>query len=391
MASRQTRGRALRVAAVMASGIVAGSAAAAAVVTLRFARTVVTPPTSRKDDIRVLGVDSANDTITLRRSDESAMRGIYGFWFNGGSGYARLGDVINSDDRIVVRAVEQVLFGRLDRATKGRMTGWYYLGPWDLTLPFEKLSIDTTLGPAPAWLVPSERTSHDWVIQVHGWGSARPEGLRAAPVARRDGWNSLHISYRNDGTAPESPDNRLGLGGTEWRDLAAAVDYVTECGAKRIVLMGWSMGGATVLQLLLRSPKHHERVVGVVLDSPAIDWVDILQFQGTLKGLPRVGGTVIARFLGHHRTSRLVGLATPIDFAALDAVTHAPAFNVPMLVMHSADDGFVPSDGSFRLAQARPDLVQFEGFTGARHAKLWNYDPERWERVLSDWLAARAD
>lgn len=361
----------------------------AAAVTLQFASTVVTPPLRRKDDVRVLGVDIANGTIAMRRSDESAMRGTYGFWFNGGSGYARLGDVIDGDAQQVVRIIEQVLFGRLDRATRGRMTGWYYLGPWDLDIPFEKVLVQTTLGPAPAWLMPAAHESRDWVIQVHGWGSARPEGLRAAPVAWRGGWNTLHISYRNDGTAPETPDNRLGLGSTEWQDLAAAIDFAVARGAKRIVLMGWSMGGATVLQLLLRSPHHHRHVVGVILDSPAIDWVDILQYQGTLKGLPRAGGRLIARFLGDGRTARLVGLATPIDFAALDAVAHAAAFDVPMLVMHSADDGFVPSDGSFRLARARPDLVQFEGFTSARHAKLWNYDPDRWERVIGDWLAAR--
>jgi hypothetical protein len=57
--------------------------------------------------------------------------------------------------------------------------------------------------------------------------------------------------------------------------------------------------------------------------------------------------------------------------------------------MHSEDDGFVPIDGSRRLAAVRADLVQFEVFDEAKHTRLWNHDPERWAGLLRDWLRAR--
>ena len=57
-----------------------------------------------------------------------------------------------------------------------------------------------------------------------------------------------------------------------------------------------------------------------------------------------------------------------------------------MLLMHSEDEGYVPIDGSRRLAAARPDLVEFEVFAGARHTKLWNHDPARWTRLVRGWL-----
>jgi alpha-beta hydrolase superfamily lysophospholipase len=85
----------------------------------------------------------------------------------------------------------------------------------------------------------------------------------------------------------------------------------------------------------------------------------------------------------------LTGLAAPIDLEALDAVARADELDVPILLMHSVDDGFVPIEGSRRLAAVRADLVQFEVFEGARHTKLWNHDPERWTTLLEDWLAAR--
>jgi pimeloyl-ACP methyl ester carboxylesterase len=58
----------------------------------------------------------------------------------------------------------------------------------------------------------------------------------------------------------------------------------------------------------------------------------------------------------------------------------------PILLLHSDDDGFVPSTASRALAVARPDIVTFEEFTTARHTKLWNYDAERWNGAIRRWL-----
>jgi hypothetical protein len=56
--------------------------------------------------------------------------------------------------------------------------------------------------------------------------------------------------------------------------------------------------------------------------------------------------------------------------------------------MHSDDDGFIPSTASRALAEARPDIVTFESFSGARHTKLWNYDPPRWNAAIAGWLSS---
>ena len=168
--------------------------------------------------------------------------------------------------------------------------------------------------------------------------------------------------------------------------MVAAVRYAEQHGAERIVLMGWSMGGSIVLQAVLRSAAVRERLVGVILDSPAIDWVDILRFQGTLQKLPPGYGDVVVRLLGGPWSGGLTGLAAPISVEELDPVARADELDVPILLMHSEDDGYVPIDGSRRLAAARPDLVEFEVFAGARHTKLWNHDPARWRRLVRGWL-----
>ncbi|BDZ56275.1 hypothetical protein GCM10025870_33480 [Agromyces marinus] len=358
-----------------------------------FARRVVTPEPPREDDVRIERVDLVAGEVVLSGTDEIRMPGRYGLWFERDSGYARIGDVLDDDGHRVRRVLEGVDFGRLERAHRGRISGWFHLGPWEVAGDYENVAVPTPLGPAPAWFVPgadaSGSPSADWVIGVHGRGARRAEALRAVAPARDAGWSSLVVSYRNDGDAPHSEDRRYGLGGTEWEDVVAAVRFARERGARRIVLMGWSMGGAIVLQAVLRAAEVRERLAGVILESPAVDWPDILRFQGRALGLPAELGGAVARVLSAPIAGSLTGLAAPIDLESLDAVARADELEVPILLMHSEDDGFVPIDGSRRLAEVRPDLVRFEVFERASHTKQWNQDPERWTRLIRDWLAER--
>jgi alpha-beta hydrolase superfamily lysophospholipase len=375
--------------AVLGAAAVAATAATAVV----FARRVVTPEPQREDDLRIEGVDLAAGELTLTSNPDTRVAGRYGLWFEHDSGHARLGEVLDDDGHRVRRRIESVDFGRLDRAGRGRLSGWYHLGPWEVGERYENVVVETPLGPAPAWFLPAPdatgTVSTDWVVQVHGRGAKRHEALRAVEPAREAGWSTLLVSYRNDGEAPESEDRRYGLGGTEWEDVVTAVRFAVARGARRIVLMGWSMGGSIVLQTVLRSAEVREHLVGVILESPAVDWPDILRFQGRALGWPAELGGAVARVLSAPVAGTLTGLASPIDLEALDAVARADELDVPILLMHSEDDGFVPIDGSRRLAAVRADLVQFEVFDDARHTRLWNFDPERWNGLVRDWLAAR--
>jgi fermentation-respiration switch protein FrsA (DUF1100 family) len=76
-------------------------------------------------------------------------------------------------------------------------------------------------------------------------------------------------------------------------------------------------------------------------------------------------------------------LKAPAD---VNVVARADELRHPILILHSDDDGFVPSDASHALLSARPDLVTMQLFDTARHTKLWNYDQERWTRVIGAWL-----
>lgn len=199
---------------------------------------------------------------------------------------------------------------------------------------------------------------------------------------------SLVVSYRNDGEAPRSRTGSYGLGSTEWRDVDAAVGFARRRGARRIVLMGWSMGGAIVLQLELGSA-HRDVIAGLILESPVVDWRIVLDYHAKLLGLPSAVSALAIGALQSEWATPMTGTGTPIPFDRLDAVSRAAELQHPILILHSDDDGFVPSDASHDLVVARPDLVEMQVFQVARHTKLWNYDQERWSGSIRAWLESR--
>ncbi len=81
-------------------------------------------------------------------------------------------------------------------------------------------------------------------------GARRPSG-RCRRCSAGAG-PALVPSYRNDEGVPPGPDGRYALGLSERRDVEAALRYAVDHGAREVLLMGWSMGGAIVLQLLDR-------------------------------------------------------------------------------------------------------------------------------------------
>ncbi len=371
----------------MAALLAAGSSALA----VYFARRIITPVRIRVEDQEVLAVlrDGVQRSVILAATPDTTVDGVFSLMFDGGRGHARIGRILSYSpgERTVQRVVEEVYSGTLETARRGWWSGAVYPGPAEAGLSYEDVTIAVEVGPAPAWLVPAgtEASSDVWAIMVHGRGATRTEGIRAARTVRSLGLPSLLISYRNDGVAPSAPDGRYGLGGTEWRDVEAAIEYALGRGAREVVLLGWSMGGAICLQTADLSRYRH-LIRALVLDAPVLDWVNVLAHHARLNGIPYAVGRYGQLMLGHALGRRLTGLAAPVDFKALDWEARAVELRTPTLIVHSVDDDYVPYGPSASVAAKNPEMVTFEPFHGARHTKEWNVDPEKWERVVSAWL-----
>ncbi|NHA67690.1 alpha/beta hydrolase family protein [Phycicoccus flavus] len=376
-----------RVAAVAGAAVGGTTALASAAGSLTaaayFARRVLTPDPRRPDDVVVREVGA--DTVLLDTTAETVVPGRYGLWLDGGSGHARLGDVVEIDAAVGVvrREVLGVDAGSLHPGT-ARWNGWYHGGPPDVSLGLatEHVHYDGELGAMPAWVVaPDGGPGERWAVLVHGRGARREETVRALPPLLEAGWTCLVPTYRNDEGVPAGADGRYALGLSEWRDVDAAIAYAAGRGAREVLLGGWSMGGAIVLQLLDRSDRS-DLVSRVVLDAPVVDWGDVLTHHARQHHVPRPVGTLARTMMRQRWGHRLVGVHEGVDLALTDWVRRADEVHHRILLVHSADDEFVPFGPSFALAQARPDLVTFEEWRVARHCKEWNTDPVRWEGLV---------
>ncbi|MFC4944892.1 alpha/beta hydrolase family protein [Pseudonocardia sp. GCM10023141] len=255
--------------------------------------------------------------------------------------------------------------------------------PGAVGLAFADVEIATEVGPCPAWEVPAAGASRadTWVVLVHGRGGSRREALRVLPTLHARGFSALAITYRNDVEAPRSPDGHYHLGDTEWTDLEAGVRHAVAHGARRIVLFGWSMGGAIIGAFLDRSPLAAQ-VAAVVWDAPLVDWRATLRQQARNRRLPP-GLTPLATTFA----SRRIG----IDFDRFDLLRHPPTVRPPTLLIHSTEDTAVPVGPSRALAAAAPTLdwpMQYIEVLGVEHTGSWNAAPAAYEQALDQFLLA---
>ncbi|MFD8552748.1 alpha/beta hydrolase [Streptomyces fradiae] len=316
--------------------------------------------------------------ITLTRALPSLRPGVYGL--EGPGVHAVVGpvlaDVPHAPDT-VVRRLERVDHGTLAAGTRVRLTPRLYSGTPEsaLGIPYEDVEIAGELGPLPAWYVPAARAT--WVITAHGLGTTREHPLNVLGfLSRRLRFPVLDLAYRGDPGAPRPADGLGHLGESEWRDLDAALHHAVRHGARSVILHGWSTGAAMALHTAAHS-RLRDRIAGVVLDSPVLDWEATLRALAAARRVPAALLPLAVR-AAQGRTG-LQGQG-PGQTADPDALT------VPALVFHGPGDSVAPWAATRALAERRPGLVTLHTVREAPHAAMWNADPERYEEAMRRFL-----
>jgi pimeloyl-ACP methyl ester carboxylesterase len=325
------------------------------------------------------------DQVTLSRDSDTERPVVQGLWWNGGA--ALLSAAVSVSGDSVIRTITSTLRGTLTAGLRAAIdVRMYDADPLtDRGLHFDSVSVDGELGAMPAWFVPPTTAiaSTTWVIAIHGRRGDLTEPLRILPALAATGHPTLVISYRNDPNTPRSPDGFYHLGDTEWRDVQAAVGYARAHGATGVVLYGWSMGGTLTLTALRRMPAEDVSFVrALILDSPAVDWADVLDFQGAQRDLPGFVTWTAERF---------VELRAGLSLAKLDGRPYGHQLGVPTLVFLDTQDRTVPNGPALDfVAAARPGLVTLVTTTGGDHTGSWNVNADAYQAKITSFLASNA-
>jgi pimeloyl-ACP methyl ester carboxylesterase len=153
------------------------------------------------------------------------------------------------------------------------------------------------------------------------------------------------------------------LGSAEWEDAEAAIEYAVAHGARRLVLVGWSMGGGIVLRTSVRSA-HRDLIAALVLDSPAVDWQDILVYHATALKAPAPMRRLALWMMTSRIGARMVRLHEPLALDEMTpATTAAPAPPHPALPRPGRHDR-APGAECAHLAALRPDLIAVRALRG---------------------------
>lgn len=332
------------------------------------AELVTVDVSERISDIEIVTVGSGR--IVVGRTDVTASQGIWGV--AGANGYGQASVLIAETNETVERAF-RTLDGFFDVGELVAFDPIAYPGDPQQAhgIEFEEVRFTGDLGVYPAWVVDGGRDT--WVIVVHGSGpDQRAEALRILPALVAARYPVMVMTVRGDEGAPPSRNGLRALGASEWRDLAAAVDYGFAQNADEFILLGFDTG-ASVIATYLHEADDITAIRGVVYDSALHDPERVADRIATARNVPaplRGAGKLLAT------------IRFDIDWNELDQIDRAWEYTLPVLVLHGAEDDIAELGDAAEFAAAvgaRATLVEFA--TG-RHSQLWNADPARYEEAL---------
>ncbi|MER7108922.1 alpha/beta hydrolase [Streptomyces sp. NPDC000229] len=366
-------------AAAVTTLIGAGAAAVAAGRYASSAALKVPPGRPLPGEPRLTVHATAAGQITLTRCLTSRRPGTYGL--AGPDVHAVVGPVLDDVPHTadtVVRRLERVTEGRLEVGSRVGFTPQLHTGTpaTALGLEYQNVEVPGELGALPAWFVPAARST--WVIAVHGIGTTREHPMNLMGFLHRMRLPVLDLAYRGDPGAPR-PVGGLGhLGDSEWRDLDAAIRHAVRHGAERVILHGWSTGAAMALHAAANCGLR-DRISGLVLDSPVLDWEATVRALATARRIP-------APLLP--LAVRAAQGSTGVHGDRLAEAADPQGLRVPTLVFHGPDDHLAPWRTSRDLASRRADLVTLHTVRDAPHAAMWNADPHRYEEAMRRFLTS---
>jgi pimeloyl-ACP methyl ester carboxylesterase len=254
---------------------------------------------------------------------------------------------------------------------------------------------------AARWLPPEPDEGDDWapsgeeaILLLHGYtGSVAPDLVEYGPFLRRTA-GVLGLDFRGHGGSDDGPTT---FGLREVEDVAGALAWLGEHGARRVALFGTSMGGATAIASVVvlgdgtltaadaepdapiaPGPPPRPRIVAIVGDSVPAELPTVVanRMPGGLlrRPLAKAMFREASRHLGGDpratEPGRIVGLVDP----------------VPLLLIHGEADSTLPVREGRRLAALAGPTAEHWVVPGAEHSDGHRTAPAEYERRVTAFL-----
>jgi len=225
----------------------------------------------------------------------------------------------------------------------------------ELGRPFENVFFEASDGvKLNGWLFPaytdSTRSSLTMLI-CHGNGGNISHRLELCRILLDEGVNVFVYDYRGYGLSQGRPSE----GGT-YKDAQAALQWLRQRGFNHIIAYGESLGGGVAAELCL-----HKTLSGLVL-------------QSTFTSIPDIGAELFPWLP--------VRLLASIRY---ETRTKLASIRVPVLIMHSRDDGLINFHHGERLFAAANEPKLFWELKGGHNDPL--SDPAQFRAGIERFMS----
>ena len=219
------------------------------------------------------------------------------------------------------------------------------------------------------------QNSDSFCVMAHGYrGTSNRDFSGGAVDMIARGYNVILIDERGHGS---SQGHSITFGVREQKDVLSWIEYGKQTFGqdKKVILVGISMGAATVLM----ASDRVEEGTKIIADCPYTTPKEII--SETMKNHLHLNPKIFWPFTN---LALIIFAHTSLNNCdAKEAIKKAKA---KILIIHGDSDSLVPYKFSLKAYEENKDKIQYELFAGAEHGLSYLADKERYQKVVSNIL-----
>ncbi|MCX5777041.1 MAG: alpha/beta fold hydrolase [Candidatus Firestonebacteria bacterium] len=217
------------------------------------------------------------------------------------------------------------------------------------------------------WWV-ENKTNDKCIILCHGLGADKSDMLNYIPFLYKKGYSLLAFDFRGHGGSKEKCTS---LGYNEVKDLLAAVEFAKNKGAKRIGVIGRSMGAAACIRTAEVSPD----ILAVVADSSfARLELMIRHYARKFYHIPYFPLVPMAELTAKLRTG--------FKYETVNPVESVSRTKTPLLIFHGEADKNISPANAQMIYDASPGPKKLILVKGADHLEAFSTDQLNYEKEV---------